>query len=228
MYIDKEQLKSDYQYFYKEVVLDKSPEETLTDSVTGFSYCKKESADIREAKKKRAIVRLIDKYRDDFTYDWKPFLKYNYREEAKTEARKLFKEKDLNSIDLLTKAYWGRTIDLEKWNDIPKIKSDKEYGSHFWSAVLLEKEKNGSLEKAFASFDLVADNDFLNEALDYIKKTYNPVPFDKLQMFPRKTYLKDKPVIQLAYSELDETYRESELQYIDFIKKKFSKKSKLK
>lgn len=215
MVISKEQLHEDYKCFYKQIILNKNDNGFFTESITGLQYCKE---DIREAKKTGAVALLINKYRVDFPKDWKIFLNFNLREDCKTKARKLFKEENLEGLDLLIKAYWGRTIQLGEWKNVMNITSYEEYASHFCSAILLKKEKTKSLTESFGLFGLSGSNEFLNRAVNYMNKKFNPTSFEKLKIFPGQTYLKEKELINMSPKDLDRGYHKSELEYISFIK----------
>lgn len=215
-----DRLKKKFREIYKKVVLDKTDNSTCKDSITDLLYSTLDKEDIKTAKQQRATIKLIDKYREDFCTEWKNYLIYQFREEQKTQARNLLRNKDLSGISIITKCYWGRTLKLNDWKDIITLKSQLEYGSHFWSSVFLENEMEDSngVSSAFSNLG-IKDEEFLNQAIEFIEINYKPVDFNKLQMFPGNTYLEEKALINLSNSALNnsDSHRKKQLEVINFI-----------
>lgn len=217
----KDRLKTEFKEIYKKVVLDKTENSTCKDSITGLLYSTLHKEDIKTAKEQRATIELINKYREDFCPDWKNYLIYQFREEQKTQARNLLRNKDLSGISIITKCYWGRTINLKDWKDVFTFKSHLEYGSQFWSSVFLENEMEDSngVSSAFSTLGF-EDEEFLNQAIEFIKINYKPVDFNKLQMFPGNTYLEETSLVNFTNSDLNNSgsYRKRQLEAIQFVK----------
>lgn len=228
MNINKDELKEKYRDYYKQVILDKSDSESVTDSITGLNYLKTLNEDLQEAKKRRALVKIVDEYRTDLPCNWKDYLNIHFREKIKLSAHEQFKDEILESLDLLIKAYWGKNINLLNKNldNVLNIVSYDEYASHFTATILLEKKATNSWDKAFRMYGLYGSPEFLEKAADYMIKRFKPVPFEKMKMFPGKTMLKDKEIIMLSMQSLDKGNAEQESKYIDLVKSIEFRKSK--